>query len=234
MDNGSLELRGVRLPRFHMCSRFARVERQPGGQGAVYVKVPDAHPKIAYLTMMQVRGCVVSVGGSGSVGWWSPSSFPSFNGPPCTHLKQNKTQTQPNPIQRQVRALIVVVASRDLSKAATIATRYAAVRRQGFDESGAYDVMVDWFAWVVGGVWWWRTTAVNVCMWANEKYTQQHTPQTKQARLSSRSSTTPRSSTGSCRCWPPRWPSSSRAAPSSVCSARRRRPSPPGARTRCV
>lgn len=52
MDNGCLELRGVRIPRFHMCSRFARVERQ-GPTEAVYVKVPDVAPKIAYLTMMQ-------------------------------------------------------------------------------------------------------------------------------------------------------------------------------------
>ncbi len=50
MDNGSLELRGVRLPRFHLCSRFARVDAK-----GRYVKVPDAHPKVAYLTMMQVR-----------------------------------------------------------------------------------------------------------------------------------------------------------------------------------
>lgn len=55
MDNGCLELRGVRVPRFHMCSRFARVEKGSGK----YVKVPNAHPKIAYLTMMQVRALVL-------------------------------------------------------------------------------------------------------------------------------------------------------------------------------
>jgi hypothetical protein len=65
MDNGCLELRGVRLPRFHMCSRFARVEEGSGK----YVKVPNAHPKIAYLTMMQVRAYVHVWVRSGSWPW---------------------------------------------------------------------------------------------------------------------------------------------------------------------
>ncbi len=37
----------------------------------------------------------------------------------------------------QVRAIIVVHSARELSKACTIAIRYSAVRRQGFDETGA-------------------------------------------------------------------------------------------------
>ena len=134
MDNGSLELRGVRLPRFHLCSRFARVDAK-----GRYVKVPDAHPKVAYLTMMQVRRRAGRQAGR-QAGRHVSFHVVYVSIHPCLVSFKLNTYIHtyvPYYQNTQVRALIVVVASRDLSKAATIACRYSAVRRQGFDETGA-------------------------------------------------------------------------------------------------
>jgi hypothetical protein len=50
MDNGCLELHKVRIPRSYLGMRFTRVEK-----GGAYTTVAGAHPKAAYITMMQVR-----------------------------------------------------------------------------------------------------------------------------------------------------------------------------------
>lgn len=50
MDNGCLELHKVRIPRANLGMRFTRVEK-----GGAYTTVAGAHPKAAYITMMQVR-----------------------------------------------------------------------------------------------------------------------------------------------------------------------------------
>jgi hypothetical protein len=49
MDNGYLKLTHVRIPRENMAMRYVRVE-----QDGRFVKIPGAHPKAAYISMMQV------------------------------------------------------------------------------------------------------------------------------------------------------------------------------------